>query len=147
MEWVTSLSAQGLQPKIIKVYLTSLHSLHIDSNLPFMACKAPVVQHLIWGIKHYHGECAWHPKLLITLNILWMLCMALSELMSAINHTMKAVMTLTFTGFLHCGKFTLDRNAQFNPAVNLMHGSVKFIPDLDYADQIILTLPALKTVM
>ena len=145
MEWVTSLGAQGLQPKTIKAYLAGLRSLHINSDLPFTACEAPVVQCLIRGIKHYHGECARHPKLPITLNILRMLCMALSESTSAIDHTMKAVMTLAFAGFLRCGEFTLDRNAQFNPAVNLMHSSVKFIPDLDCADRIILTLPASKT--
>lgn len=110
-----------------------------------MACEAPVVQHLIHGIKRYHSECACSPKLPITLDILQTLCMVLSESMSAINHTMKAMMTLTFAGFLRCGEFTLAKNTQFNLAVNLTCGSVKFIPDCDHADCIILTLPTSKT--
>ena len=84
-------------------------------------------------------------KMPITLDILRKLCSALSKSPSAIDHTMKAAMALAFAGFLRCGEFTLAANTRFNPAVNLTRSSVRFIPDMDSADHLILTLPASKT--
>lgn len=145
MEWVASLGARGLQTKTIKAYLSSLRSLHVDCDLPFTACEAPIVQRLIRGIKRYNGERAHNPKMPITLDILRKLCTALSESPAAIDRTMKAAMTLAFAGFLRCGEFTLAANVTFNPAINLTRGSIKFLPDMDHADRAILTLPASKT--
>ncbi|PIL25565.1 hypothetical protein GSI_12373 [Ganoderma sinense ZZ0214-1] len=145
MEWVASLGARGLKSQTIKAYLSSVRSLHVDCDLPFTACEAPIVQRLIRGIKRYNGERPRNPKMPITLHILQKLCYALSESRSAIDHTMKAAMALAFAGFLRCGEFTLAPGARFNPAVNLTRSSVKFVPDMDNADHIILTLPASKT--
>lgn len=58
---------------------------------------------------------------------------------------MKAAMTLAFAGFLRCGEFTIARNAAFNPAIHLTRSSVEFIPDMDNATHIRLSLPASKT--
>ncbi|KAJ7723586.1 hypothetical protein B0H16DRAFT_1787680, partial [Mycena metata] len=55
MAWIASL-ADRVQPKTIKAYLSAVHSLHVDTDLPFDVCESPVVQHLIRGIKRFHGE-------------------------------------------------------------------------------------------
>ena len=145
MEWAASLGIRGLQPKTIKSYLSSVRSLHVDSDLPFTVCEAPVVQRLLRGIKRFHGERDRNPKLPITLDILRKLCMQLSESQAAFDHTMKAAMSLAFAGFLRCGEFTIGKNTAFNPSVHLTRSSVKFLPDMATATSILLSLPASKT--
>ena len=39
---------------MIKSYLTHLQSLHVDTDLPFSATEALIIQRLIHGIKHCH---------------------------------------------------------------------------------------------
>lgn len=57
-------------PKMIKSYMSSVHSLHVNAGLPFESCESPTVQCLVRGIKHFYGEKVQTPKLPIMLNIL-----------------------------------------------------------------------------
>src|SRR5882672_2781928 len=64
LEWVSWLGGVcRVQPKTIKSYITHLRSTHVDTNLPFSACKSPLLQHIIRGIKRYMGECDRNPKM------------------------------------------------------------------------------------
>src|SRR5882724_1558833 len=45
LEWGTWLEgARKIQPKTIKLYITHLHSAHVDANLPFSAWESPLLQ-------------------------------------------------------------------------------------------------------
>ncbi|KZP13380.1 hypothetical protein FIBSPDRAFT_753452, partial [Athelia psychrophila] len=59
-----------VQPKTIKSYLSAVHSMHTDMDLPFTACESLLVQRLIRGIKRYHGERNCKPKQPITFPVL-----------------------------------------------------------------------------
>jgi len=57
LEWVAWLGGvKQLQPKMIKAYIMHLQSAHIDADMPFSACKSPLPQRVIRGIKWYMGE-------------------------------------------------------------------------------------------
>lgn len=143
MEWIASLGGK-VQPKTIKSYLCHVRSLHVDSDVPFLACESPMVQRLIRGIKRYHGERDRNPKLPITAPIL------LRILDHLVDTTTEPVMlrgafTSAFAGFLRCGEFTLKAGERFDPAIHLTKSSVKFFPDIDNATYVEITLPASKT--
>ncbi|KIJ37153.1 hypothetical protein M422DRAFT_260309 [Sphaerobolus stellatus SS14] len=57
-------------PKTVKQYISHVKSLNVDPDLPFDACRSVILQHLIRGIKRYHGEKDRNAKLPITINIL-----------------------------------------------------------------------------
>ncbi|KAG9219447.1 hypothetical protein CCMSSC00406_0005341 [Pleurotus cornucopiae] len=145
LEWVSWLGDRcNVQPKTIKAYLSTVCSLHVDADLPFDACEAPVVQHLIRGIKWYHGERDRKPKCPITLEILRRI-VNFDPGQSVPDLTFRAAATLAFTAFLRCGEFTVNGNAEFDPSVHLTRGSVEFKPSFENPEFLILTLPSSKT--
>ena len=101
LEWVTWLGGiKRLQPKTIKSYITHLQSAHVDANLPFSACKSPLLQRVICGIKRFMGKRECNPKLPIT-------CDTLKKLLKATTHAsmfgqlnFEAPTTSAFSGFL-----------------------------------------------
>ena len=145
MEWVAYLGSRKLQPKTIKSYLCAVRSLHVDADLPFSVCEAPVVQRLIRGIKRYHGERDRNPKLPITLDILQRLCAAMPGDTSLKDASFLAAMKSAFAGFLRCGEFTVMRAESFSPATNLTRGAVAFLPTIDAPTHVVLSLPSSKT--
>ncbi len=146
MEWTTSLGARGLQPKTIKAYLSSLHSLHVDANLPFTTCKSPLVQCLLRGIKRCHGERDCNPKLPITLPILRQICGMLEESSALYDNIIRVAVTFAYAGFLCCGEFMVpSHDSAFNPAIHLVRGVVHFWPDMEDTTHMSITLPASKT--
>lgn len=145
MEWVAYLGGRKLQPKTIKSYLCAVRSLHVDADLPFSVCEAPVVQRLIRGIKRYHGERDRNPKLPITLDILQRLCAAMPNSTAPEDTSFLAAMKSAFAGFLRCGEFTVARAESFNPATDLTRGAVAFLPTIDAPTHVILSLPSSKT--
>ncbi|KAG6898736.1 hypothetical protein C0993_004759 [Termitomyces sp. T159_Od127] len=50
LSWVAHLAGR-VQPKTIKAYLSAVHSLHINTGLPFHTIETPLIQHILWGIK------------------------------------------------------------------------------------------------
>lgn len=125
MEWTASPGACSLQPKTIQAYLSSLHSLHVDSDLPFTACESPLMQRLLRRIKCCHGKCERNPKLPITLPILQKICGVLEESSSPYDNIIRTAVTLAYAGFLCCREFMVPTsNSVFNPAINLARGVV-----------------------
>lgn len=144
MAWVASLGPK-VQPKTIKGYLTHVHSLHVDADLPFTATEAPIVQRLIRGIKRYHGERERNLKLPITITVLCQLLKQLRPSEEPAHRTLYAACCLAFSALLRCGEFTISGSGKFNPEIHLSRGSISFIPDLESATHILLALPASKT--
>ncbi|KAG5348882.1 hypothetical protein C0989_007441 [Termitomyces sp. Mn162] len=94
-------------------------SLHTDAGLPFDAIDAPLVQQLLHGIKHYHGEWDWKPVQPITLSVLTAL---LAQLKPRANPGHMAIYTaccLIYAGLLHSGKFMAGKTGKFNSSLNL----------------------------
>src|SRR5882724_10867789 len=71
LKWVAWLGrVRSLQPKTIKSYVMHLLSAHVDGGLSFSACRLPMLQRVIRGIKRYMGECDCNPKLPIMREVL-----------------------------------------------------------------------------
>ncbi|KAJ6486471.1 hypothetical protein C8R47DRAFT_979485, partial [Mycena vitilis] len=106
MSWVASLAGR-VQPKTIKAYLSAVRSLHVDADLPFTICEAPIVQRLIRGIKRFHGEKDRKPVQPITLSVLLAI---LAQLRPGIvpGHTaLYAMYCLAYAGLLRSGEITV----------------------------------------
>jgi len=144
MGWVASLGGK-VQPKTIKSYLTHVHSMHTDLDLPFSAVESPIVQCLICGIKRYHGERDRRLKQPITLPILRQLLGQLRPETKAEDVTTYAACCLAYSTLLCCGEF-ISRSGTFDPSLLPSRRVVQFIPSFENPTHIILTLPASKTV-
>ena len=68
--WHGSVAPKGSSQKKIKAYITHLQSGHVNAGLAFTACKSPLLQCIICGIKRYMGEHEQIPKLPITCDVL-----------------------------------------------------------------------------
>lgn len=102
------------------------------------------MQRLIRGIKRFHGERDRNPKLPITLRVL--ITILENLVTTSTNPTMlRGAFTTAFAGFLRCGEFTLKAGERFDPTIHLTWGSVTFIPNIDNATHVQLTLPSSKT--
>lgn len=145
MAWIANLGAR-VAPGTIKAYLCHVRSMHVDADLPFAACEAPIVQRLIRGIKRYHGERPAKPKLPITISVLRLLLPHIPDQSIPANTVLFAACCVAYSGLLRCGEFTVrKRGEQFNTALHLARGSVQLLPSPDAPSHAVLTLPASKT--
>src|SRR5882672_1029546 len=146
LEWVAWLGgAKRLQPKTIKSYITHLQSAHVDANLPFSACEAPLLQRVIHGIKRYMGERERNPKLPITCDVLGRMLKAASHSSLSVKLNFKASTMTAFAGFLRCSEFTVLTGRSFDPSISLTRSCVEFMPSISSPSHIILTVPSSKT--
>ncbi|KAF5384415.1 hypothetical protein D9615_003302 [Tricholomella constricta] len=143
MSWIANLAGR-VQPKTIKAYLSAVRSLHTDADLPFTACESPVVQRLIRGIKRYHGEKDRKPVQAITLPVLTDLLAQLKPGISPGHTAIYAACCLAYSGLLRSGEFTTGKG-KYNASLHLSRQCVKFIPSIENATHVQLTLPASKT--
>ena len=99
----------------ITVYLSAIHSLHIEEGLadPLVGCLQ--LQRVLQGIKRHQGSH--QPKRQpITSVLLQIICHSLDH--SNHNYKMlRAACCLRFSGFLRAGKFPV--NSPFNPDIHL----------------------------
>lgn len=103
------------------------------------------MQYLIRGIKQYYGEKDCKPKLPITINVLHQLLSQLTLKSNSEHWWQYAIYCLAFAALLRYGEFTVDKAAKFNSEIHLTHRCAAFIPNLEAANHILLTLPASKT--
>ena len=142
MAWVAWLGAR-VQARTIKSYLTHLRSLHVDTDLPFSATEAPIVQRLIRGIKRYHGEAGRKPKQPITLPVLRDL---LRHLPATQYLDICAACCLAYSALLRCGEFTTNGRPRGGyDATNLRRSAVQLLPNASNPTHATITLPASKT--
>jgi hypothetical protein len=144
MGWIASLTGH-IQPWTIKQYLGHVKSMHTNMDLPFTACTAPIIQHLIRGIKRYHGECDTKRKLPIRLPVLRDLLQNLSPDTTPGHLTVYAAACVAFSGFLRAGEFTIKGKRKFSTAMCPTWRCVEFLPSFDKPTHTRLHLPASKT--
>ena len=144
MAWVAWLGGR-VQPKTIKAYLTHLRSLHVDTDLPFSAIEAPVVQRLIRGIKRYHGEAGRKPKQPITLPILRDILSHMPDSPQQLH--LRAACCLAYSALLRCGEFTTREGTRrgFGTETGLTVGSIRLLPDATTPTHATIFLPGSKT--
>ncbi|KAJ2926046.1 hypothetical protein H1R20_g11045, partial [Candolleomyces eurysporus] len=144
MSWVASLGGK-VQPKTIKQYLRHVKSMHTNLDLPFQPCTSPIIQHLIRGIKRYHGEREAKRKMPITLPVLCDLLCHLNTATDLSNLNVYAAACVAFLGFLQCGEFTIKTGKTFTASTHPTRRSIKFYPSIDNPTHARLNLPASKT--
>lgn len=119
--------------------------MHTDTDLPFMACTAPIVQQLIRGIKRYHGKRDIKRKLPIRLPVLRELLQHLSPSTNPGHLTVYTAACVAFAGFLRASEFTVKSKKKFSTATHPTRRSVEFFPDIANPTHARLSLPASKT--
>ncbi|KAF7366908.1 Integrase/recombinase xerD [Mycena sanguinolenta] len=142
MSWIASLAGR-VQPKTIKAYLSAVRSLHVDADLPFSICEAPIVQRLIRGIKRFHGEKDRKPVQPITRPILLAILAQLRPGIVAGHTTLYAAYCLGYAGLLRSGEITVGSGK--DASLNLTRDAIQFIPDFESCTHLNLTLPGSKT--
>ena len=116
-----SLLADNLHHSSIKVYLSAVWSLHIDSGLPDPLVNCLQLQRLFMGIKRVQGSSP-PTHLPITNDLLQIIQRSLD--LKFHDHVMLwAVCCLGFFGFLFAGKFTT--NSSFDPSIHLAVSDVQ----------------------
>ncbi|KAK0430293.1 hypothetical protein EV421DRAFT_1721679, partial [Armillaria borealis] len=129
-----------------KKYLTHVKSMHTDLNLPFIATESPMIQHIIQGIKCFHGKKDRKPKQPITLPVLIDILAHFQPEAKPGHLAVYAACCIAFSGLLHCGEFTAkSADKIFLPAFQLSQASVQFLSSFDEASYAILFLPTSKT--
>ncbi|KAK0241008.1 hypothetical protein EDD85DRAFT_948107 [Armillaria nabsnona] len=123
-----------------------IKSMHTNLDIPFTATDSPMVQHIICGIKCFHGEKDWKPKQPIMLPILTDILAHLQPGTKPRHLAVYAACCVAFSGLLHCGEFTTQSaDKAFSPSFQLSQASVQFMPNFEDASHVILFIPASKT--
>ena len=112
-----SFLADSVQHSSIKVYLSAIHSLHIEQGFPDPLQNCLRLQRVLRGIKRVQGSPATQ-RLPVTDNIMLVIWKALD--MSLCDHCMFwAACTLAYFGFLRSAEFTVPSVASFSPSLHL----------------------------
>jgi len=120
-EWTLCLFATFLagsvQHSSIKVYLSAIHSLHIEEGFPDPLVNCLCLQRVIRGIKRTQGSPE-AQRLPITNDILMIIFRSLD--LSIPDHCMVwAACNLAYFGFLRSAEVTVPNLASFSPALHL----------------------------
>lgn len=144
VEWIAYLGTRNVRSKTLKSYLVDIRALHVDAGYATTACESPIVQRLIRGIKHVHGEYPGHPKLPVTIDILRQLCAALSS-DDLYDVALKVAITVAFAAFLRLSEITLPLHTPYDPSIHISRGCVQFLPNASSPSHVALSIPASKT--
>ena len=108
-EWTlglfVSFLADSIQHSSIKVYLSAVHSLHIEQGFPDPLLNCPRLQRVLSGVKHSQGSLP-AQRLPITDSLLLVIHQAL-DLKSFDHCAFWAACMLGFIGFLCAAEFTV----------------------------------------
>ncbi|KAG5734538.1 Integrase/recombinase xerD like protein [Termitomyces sp. T112] len=129
----------------MEAYLALVRSLHVDADLPFTTMESPLVQRLLWGIKHFHSKRDHCPVQPITLPILTTLLTHLRPGITPGHTAIYAACCVTYSGLLCSREFTIGKGGKFSTSLHLSQSAVQFLPDFTSATHVWLTLPASKT--
>ncbi len=129
--YVSFLGGEGIRHSTIKVYLSAIRYLQIESGLgdPFAKASWPRLEYVLKGIKRNQAETGVKskPRLPITPTILKKLKSVWEP--NAAQGDIKmiwAACCLCFFSFLRCGKITVPGDSEYDPAVHLSFADVSF---------------------
>ena len=109
--------ANTVQHSTIKVYLSALHSLHIEQGFADALVDCLRLQRVLRGIKRTQGDTSLL-RLPVTDDIMIMIFPALD--LSLLDHCMFwAASNLAYFGFLRSAEFTVPNLASFLPSIHL----------------------------
>ena len=112
-----SVLADSIQHSSIKVYLSAIHSLHIEQGFPDPLLNCLRLQQMLRGVKLSQGSPdAW--RLPITDSLLLVIHRAL-DLTNFDHCAFWAACMLGYFGFLRAAEFTVPNLASFPPAIHL----------------------------
>lgn len=117
----STLLADRLHHTSIKVYLSAVHSLHIDYGFPDPLTNCLQLQCLLWGIKWHQGSNL-PQRQPVTADLMSVLHQSL-DFANLDNVMLWAACCLSFFGSLRTGEFTV--NGTFDPTLHLTLADVQ----------------------
>ena len=109
--------ANTVQHSTIKVYLSAVHSLHIEQGFTYALVDCLLLQQVLRGIKSTQGDTS-SLRLPVTDDTMTMIFLALD--LSLLDHCMFwAASNLAYFGFLRSADFTVPNLASFSPSIHL----------------------------